>query len=213
MPIGSSSVSSINHEPRMAGLLEHLHQLAERNVLLHGDDVAARHHDVLDPAAAQRQDVLDHGALFRRDAGFAGPGGFEHNLDVGAGRAVLPAEQRAGEPGEEAFALGVGPARDRHRQVARFVRSAGRLSRAAVGVSLSAMMRFTSQRRARRRGRASPRRARILRSSRSICLGVAVVARGRSRGDAEIHGRRDGRDDGRTACLRRPLRARWSDRR
>ncbi len=96
----------VGDEPRMAGLLEHLHQFAERDVLLHGDDVAARHHDVLDPALAQRQDVADHGALFRRDAGFAGAGRFEHHFDVGAGRAVLPAEQRAREPREEAVALG-----------------------------------------------------------------------------------------------------------
>ena len=85
----------VGDEPRMARLLEHLHQFAERDVLLHGDDVAARHHDVLDPAPAQRQDVPDHGALFRRDAGFAGAGRFEHHLDVGAGRAVPPAEERA----------------------------------------------------------------------------------------------------------------------
>ena len=108
----------VDDEPRMPGLLEHLHQLAERDVLLHGDDVAARHHDVLDPAPAQRQDVLDHGALFRRDAGLAGAGGLEHHLDVGAGRAVLPAEQRARQPRKEAVALGVGAAADRHRQVA-----------------------------------------------------------------------------------------------
>ena len=44
----------IDDEPRMAGILEHLQELAERNVLLHGDDVGARHHDVLDPPLAQR---------------------------------------------------------------------------------------------------------------------------------------------------------------
>ena len=107
----------VGHEPRVPGLLEHLHQFADRDVLLHGDDVAARHHDVLDPAPAQRQDVPDHGALFRRNAGFAGARGFEHHFDVGAGRAVLPAEQGAREPREETVGLGVG-AIHRHRQVA-----------------------------------------------------------------------------------------------
>jgi hypothetical protein len=33
----------------MAGVLEHLQQFAKRDVLLHRDDIAARHHDVLDP--------------------------------------------------------------------------------------------------------------------------------------------------------------------
>ena len=122
----------VGHEPRVRGLLEHLHQFADRDVLLHGDDVAARHHDVLDPPSAQRQDVADHGALFRRDAGFAGTRGFEHHFDVGAGRPVLPAEQGAREPREEAVGLGVGTIH-RHRKV---VRIAGRLSRTAgrVGV-------------------------------------------------------------------------------
>ena len=122
----------VGDEPGVAGLLEHLHQFADGNILLHGDDVAARHHDVLDPAPAQRQDVADHGALFRRDAGFAGAGRFEHDFDVGAGRPVLPAEQRARQPREETVAFGVG-AGHRHREVgspARLSRTAGR-----VGVS------------------------------------------------------------------------------
>src|SRR5829696_5669988 len=44
----------VGDQPRVAGLLEHLHQFAQRDLLLHRDDVAARHHDVLDPAPAQR---------------------------------------------------------------------------------------------------------------------------------------------------------------
>ena len=31
-----------------------------RNVLLHGDDVGARHHDAFDPAFAQAEDILEH---------------------------------------------------------------------------------------------------------------------------------------------------------
>ena len=42
----------------MGGALEHLQQLAERDVLLHGDDVGARHHDVVDPALAQARMFL-----------------------------------------------------------------------------------------------------------------------------------------------------------
>ncbi len=42
------------------------------DVLLHRDDVGARHHDVADSALAQTQDVLEHPAFFRREAGFAG---------------------------------------------------------------------------------------------------------------------------------------------
>ena len=128
----------VDHEARVAGLLEHLHQLAERNVLLHRDDVAARHHDVLDPAPAQRQDVADHGALFRRHAGFAGAGGLQHHLDVGAGRSVPPAEQRASEPREEAVAVAV-PACAAGTGRLRFsfwlpTGSAGRLGVSALGM-------------------------------------------------------------------------------
>jgi hypothetical protein len=36
----------------MAGALEHSHQFADPDVLLHGDDIGARHHDVADPAFA-----------------------------------------------------------------------------------------------------------------------------------------------------------------
>src|SRR6516225_3227179 len=43
----------VDHEARMGGVLEHLQQVAQRNVLLHGDDVGSRHHDIVDPALAQ----------------------------------------------------------------------------------------------------------------------------------------------------------------
>ena len=85
----------IDDEARMAGALEHAHQFAERDVLLHVDDVGARHHDVADAALAQAEDVLEHPAFFRREAGFARRHGVEHVLEVGADRARLPAEQRA----------------------------------------------------------------------------------------------------------------------
>ena len=118
----------------MRGVLEHLHQFAERDVLLHGDDVGARHHDVVDPALAQRQDVLEHGALFRRDAGLAGHRGFQHDFDVGAGRAGLPAEQRAREADKESFAIGSDRWRHRHRKIALLAGRAGDLGGLIVGV-------------------------------------------------------------------------------
>ena len=62
MPIGVVERLVIDHEPRMAGALEHLHEFAERDVPLHRDDVGARNHDILDPPLAQREDVLEHGA-------------------------------------------------------------------------------------------------------------------------------------------------------
>src|SRR5678816_2554521 len=48
----------VHHKPRMACALEHPHQFAELDVLLDGDDVGARHHDVADAAFAQAEDCL-----------------------------------------------------------------------------------------------------------------------------------------------------------
>ena len=53
----------------MPGTFEHLDQFADRDVLLHGDDIGARQHDALDPAFAQPENVLEHGRLFGREAG------------------------------------------------------------------------------------------------------------------------------------------------
>ena len=97
----------IDHQARMAGALEHAQQFAERDVLLHVDDVRARDHDVADAALAQAQDILEHAAFVRREAEFAGRHQVEHVLEVGADRALLPAEQRtqrAHEPVVAAFA-------------------------------------------------------------------------------------------------------------
>ena len=43
----------IDNEPRMTGVFEHLHQVAERDIPLHGDDVGARQHDILNAALTQ----------------------------------------------------------------------------------------------------------------------------------------------------------------
>ena len=78
----------------MRGAFEHAQQFAERDVLLHRDDVGARHHDVVDAALAQPEDVLEHPALVRREAEFAGRHGVEHLAQIGA-RVRPAAEQRA----------------------------------------------------------------------------------------------------------------------
>ena len=83
----------VDHEARMGGVLEHLQQVAERNVPLHGDDVGSRHHDIVDPPLAQAQDVLEHPAFFRREAGL-GAFALEQHLEVGADRGRAPAEHR-----------------------------------------------------------------------------------------------------------------------
>ena len=92
----------VDDEARVAGALEHLDQLAERNVLLHRDDVGARHHHVVHPAPAQREDVGEHHAFLRREAALEGAA-LQHGLQVGAGRARLPVEQRAEVAREPAF--------------------------------------------------------------------------------------------------------------
>ena len=55
----------VDDEPRMAGAGEHHGQFADGNVLVHGDDVGARHHDALDPAIAQAENILEHGGFGR----------------------------------------------------------------------------------------------------------------------------------------------------
>ena len=92
----------VDDEPRMAGALEHFDQFAERDVLLHGDDVGARHHDALDPAFAQAEDILQHGGFFGRKARLRLLGG-EHEFEIGARRRCLPAEQDAHDAREPAF--------------------------------------------------------------------------------------------------------------
>ena len=114
----------IDDEPRMRGALEHLHQLAERDLLLHRDDVGARHHHVHGAPLAQAEDVPQHGAFARREAGVAGAA-LQHAAQVGAERFRLPAEQRPQRPREPAFAVRRAAAsrrRHRHRQIARSAR-------------------------------------------------------------------------------------------
>ena len=48
----------IDDEPRMAGYLENPDEFAERNVLLHGDDVGALYHDAFDSRFTEPEDVL-----------------------------------------------------------------------------------------------------------------------------------------------------------
>ena len=54
---------AIDREPRMLSLAEHGHQLGDGHRFLHGDDVGARDHDVLDGELAEAERVEQHGAL------------------------------------------------------------------------------------------------------------------------------------------------------
>ena len=83
----------VDDEPRMAGIGEHLQQLAERDVALHGDDVGTRHHDIRDPPLAQRQDVAA-ASCFLRARSRARRRPLEHVLEVGADR-CWPSSRRS----------------------------------------------------------------------------------------------------------------------
>ena len=124
----------IDHQPRMAGAGEHLHELAERDLLLDRDDVGARHHDVHHPPLAQAEDVLQHDAFFGRETGLA-RACLEDIRKVGPDRAGLPSEEHPQRPHQPAFAALVrhqAAARDRHRQIAPFVGRTGHLGRAGL---------------------------------------------------------------------------------
>ena len=117
----------------MAGAFEHADQFAERDILLHVDDVGAGHHDVADAALAQAEDVLEHPAFFRREAGFAGAHGVEHVLQVGADGARAPAEYRAQDARDPAAAV-LGALGHEYGQVPRVERRAGGGRAATVAV-------------------------------------------------------------------------------
>jgi hypothetical protein len=113
----------VHDKPRMAGAFEHAHKLAELDVLLHGNDIRARNHDVSNPALAKAENILEHPAFVRGEAGFTGAHGIEYVLEVGSHCARLPAEQGAQgahEPVLAAFLC----RRYRNRQVARLERRA-----------------------------------------------------------------------------------------
>ena len=99
----------VNDEPRMGGAFEHLDEIAERDVLLHGNDVGARHHDAFDLGLAQAEDVLEHGGLGRRKAGLRLPAG-EDEFEIRARGGCLPAEQDARHPRQPAFGFVALPA-------------------------------------------------------------------------------------------------------
>ena len=111
----------VDHKAGMGGALENAHQIADLNVLLHGDDVGTRHHHIADPALTQAENVLEHPAFLRREAGFARCHGIEHVLEIGAHRAWLPAKQTAECAHEPVFAA-FARRRYRNRQIARLER-------------------------------------------------------------------------------------------
>src|SRR6266571_5046499 len=95
----------------MRGDLEKFDKFAERNVLLDGDDIGARHHDSFDSGLAEPEDVLEHCGFFGGKVGlrlFRSQDEFK----VRARRSRPPTEQHALEAPEPAFTLF--PARRHH---------------------------------------------------------------------------------------------------
>ena len=115
----------VDHEPRVSSSFEDTHEIAELDVLLHGDDIRARDHDIADAAFAQAKNIFEHPAFFRREAGFTGTHDIKYVLEVCARRPGLPAEQRAQRTHEPVLASLLGRT-DRHRQIARLEWSPGR---------------------------------------------------------------------------------------
>src|SRR5262249_3459440 len=108
----------VDDKPRMRGAFENAHQLADVDVLLDGNDIRARNHDIAHAPLAQPENVLEHPAFFRREAGLTGAHDIEDVLEVGPHGTRLPAEQgahRTHEPASAAFLRG----RHRHRKIAR----------------------------------------------------------------------------------------------
>jgi hypothetical protein len=122
----------VGNEPRVTGAFEHAYKFSKLDILLNGDDVGARNHDVSDTPLAQTQDVPEHPAFFGREAGFARAHGIEDILEVSAGSMRLPAEQCAHRAHEPILLL---CGRYRNRQIARFKwRAAGRTRAGWVAV-------------------------------------------------------------------------------
>src|SRR5437588_5237136 len=94
----------VHNQARMRGDLENFDRLAERNVLLDGDDVGARHHDSFDSGLPEPEDVLEHRGFFGRKVGlrlFRS----QDELKVRARRSRTPTEQHALEAREQALTL------------------------------------------------------------------------------------------------------------
>jgi hypothetical protein len=88
----------------MRGDLKNFDKLAERNVLLDGDDVGARHHDSFDSGFPEPEDVLEHCGFFGGKVGlrlFRS----QDELKVRARRSRPPTEQHALEAREPAFTV------------------------------------------------------------------------------------------------------------
>ncbi len=62
---------AIDRHARAAGILEDHHQLGDRDVLVDGLDVGARHHDVLDAYLAEAENVVQHRPLFGQEGRLA----------------------------------------------------------------------------------------------------------------------------------------------
>ena len=175
------------HQARMSGVLEHLDQFTERNFLLHGDDVAARQQasSIRRPRSARM--LLDHGALFRRDAGFARTGRFQHHFDVGAGLGRSSSRTARGRGARRIDRVRRPSPGHRNGKVAAPPGPGG-----WPGASELDIMRFRLTRRDRgwrgRQGSCAPA---------APSFAPRAHSRGHSRADAGIHGPRGGPGGGR----------------
>ena len=92
----------VDDESRMTGACKHHDEFADGDILLHGDDIGARHHDALDPAFAQAENILEHRRFRWREARFRLLGG-EDEFKVGARRRGSPTKQNAHDAREPTF--------------------------------------------------------------------------------------------------------------
>ena len=118
----------VDDEARMRRALEQAHQFAERDVALDRDDVGAMHHHVGDAPFVQPEDIAQHGALDGGKADLVRRRGVEHDLQVGADRSRLPAEQRADRAGQPVLG-----GRAQHLAFLHHGRQVGRVARIVVG--------------------------------------------------------------------------------
>ena len=101
----------------MAGLLEQHQEIAQPGRNLHGLDVGARHHDVLDTHFAQTQDVVEHRALARREGFRTGFGLGQRVGDFLAQRGAVALPEQADNTLEQG--------RPGRRRLARYAAGAG----------------------------------------------------------------------------------------
>ena len=91
---------AIDRQPRMLGLAEHAHQLVDGDAVVDGNDVGARHHDVLDRELAEAEDADEHAAFLHAQRAALAPrqGVLDQFAEIGL-LAETELLQQAIEPG------------------------------------------------------------------------------------------------------------------